>query len=270
MHKNTCSDFEKSHEQQHRRHSDLQMEMQEFMRDTQESFEHAQQMRDEVYDKNTAALQEVQTKKLRMHAELKEQLLEHAEKAREEYAAQQAENREVQRQHAAMEMKESRQFGRHESLASDVRTLRAQLRTTHERFEAEHAEHQEVQRDLHHTTKTENDEVRASIFSSCAAFESFKAQTAEVTQKHDLALQRCMYELGSASNQLNKQHMSIQRVYAELQIPQTTMPTSWGSPQRPISRSSMGNNPSERMGASCTSPAPTSLPSLRSSPSPTR
>merc|ERR1711988_1302561 len=43
------------------------------------------------------------------------------------------------------------------------------------------------------------------------------------------------------------------------------MPTSWGSPQRPISRSSMGNNPSERMG---TSPGPQSLPSLRSSPIP--
>merc|ERR1711907_851582 len=102
-----------------------------------------------------AALQAVEAKKLRMHTELKEQLREHAFKAHEEYEAQQAENREVQRQHAAMEMKESRQFGRHESLASDVRTLRAQLRKTHEHFEAEHAEHQEVQRDLHHTTKTE-------------------------------------------------------------------------------------------------------------------
>jgi len=151
-------------------HEALESDLQAHAEWTQDKFEQASQNRSEVHHQATAALQAAQSEQLTLHMELQEQLQAHSKLSHDQFEAQQAENHQVQRQHSAMEMKESRQFGRHEHLASDVTALRSHLKKVHERFEGQHADHQEVQDALRTTMKTEHEEVVAASAASNDAF----------------------------------------------------------------------------------------------------
>lgn len=223
------SALESSEMKQFEAHEALQAALEAHEERTQRDFADHHTEAINLHDHQTAALQASEEKQLNMHEELVERFGVHAAEALTEFQAQQAENQTVQRQHADMQVKESRQFGRHEHLAADVKALRGQLKIVHEKFEGQHSEHREATEVLQRSVKTEHEQTLASAAASTAAFEQFKGLTAEQIRKHDMALQRLYNELGSASDQIGKQQIGLQRAYAELGIPQNTMPTSWGS-----------------------------------------
>jgi len=212
------------------RHDSLETDLLVHVENTRQQFEVSSNERNIIFEHTKTELAAAASHRTTLFQESKEHMQAHEKVYSDELNIQQEQNREVQRQHAAMEMKESRQFGRHEQLVADVKTLRIHQRKVNEGFEGQHAKHLEVQDASRSTTLTEYEEYLASTASASAAFEHFKGLTSDQIRKHDLALQRLYNELGSTADQLGKQQMGIQRVYAELGISQITMPTSWGSP----------------------------------------
>jgi len=191
-----------------------------------------------VHTHQSAALKVAAAQNLFLVEDLENRLLAHQQMAHIQFEDQGAQNREVQRQHEAMEQKESRQLGRHENLAREVNTMRGHVRKVHGVFESEHAQHREAQEFQQANMTNEHKEVLSLAITAKSSFESYKGLSTEQIRKHDVALQRLYNETGSNADKIGKQQMVLERIYGELNIPTNTMPTSWGSPQRPGTGSS--------------------------------
>jgi hypothetical protein len=143
----------------------------------------------------------------------------------DEYESQQAANKMMRERHINLDMKESRQFAKHESLESSVKSFRRDVRKAHDKFESEHRAHDEAQNNLEMNLKAESE-----AFLACDRnFASFKVLTADNFRKRDLLHQRAFAENAAASDKISKHDLTFQRLYAELCIPTNTMPGQWGN-----------------------------------------
>jgi len=160
---------------------------------------------------------------------LQERLQEHSQKMLVEHEEQQLDNKMMRERHVSLEMREMRQFGKHENLESSVRSLRKEIKRAHDRFESEHRAHDEAQASLEMNFKAEQE----AFIASDKNFASFKVLTADNFRKHDLHHQRAFSENAAALDKISKHDLSLQRLYAELCIPSSTMPSSWGCSPAP-------------------------------------